>query len=43
MASAQGTNSIVDLFSQAFEEMPNSLQDQMADLQAFLRWKEERD
>lgn len=41
MASAMGPNSTVELFSHQFEEMTNSLQDQMADLQAYLLWKEE--
>jgi pyruvate dehydrogenase E1 component alpha subunit len=42
MASALGPNSVVELFSHQFEQMTNSLQDQMADLQGFLRWKEEQ-
>jgi pyruvate dehydrogenase E1 component alpha subunit len=42
MASALGHNSVVELFSHQFEHMTNSLQDQMTDLQGFLRWKEEQ-
>lgn len=42
MASAMGPNTVVELFSHMFEAMPNSLQDQMADLQAYLTWKEEQ-
>jgi pyruvate dehydrogenase E1 component alpha subunit len=42
MASALGPNSVVELFSHQYEQMTNSLQDQMADLQGFLRWKEEQ-
>ncbi|MBU1920162.1 thiamine pyrophosphate-dependent dehydrogenase E1 component subunit alpha, partial [bacterium] len=41
MASAMGPNTVVELFSHQFAEMTNSLQDQMADLQAYLLWKEE--
>jgi pyruvate dehydrogenase E1 component alpha subunit len=42
VASSIGPNSITEIYSNQFEKMNNSLQDQMADLQAFLHWKESK-